>query len=293
MDSRGGGAWRWLREHAVQIVGVLVVLYMLIPIAVIFAFSFNDPAGRYNFTWVGFTLDHWSNAFGIPELNEALLTSLKLAVLATVISTVIGTLMAMALVRYEFFGRRAANFLIVIPMATPEVVMGSALLSFFLLLGTFSLGFETLLIAHVMFCISFVVVVVRSRLIGFDRNLEEAAKDLGASPFQTFRLVTLPLIMPGIFGAAMLAFALSIDDFVISNFNSGTTVTFPLYIFGAAQRGIPVEVNVIAMILFFFTCAAMGFATWQQRRAEKLTSVRPEQEVGVGAGVPAGASAAT
>jgi spermidine/putrescine transport system permease protein len=281
MSNRGSNAWRWLREHAVSIVGVLVVLYMLIPIAVIFAFSLNDPAGRYNFTWVGFTLSHWSNAFGIPELNEALLTSLKLAVLATVISTAIGTLMALALVRYEFFGRRAANFLIVIPMATPEVVMGSALLSFFLLIGTFSLGFETLLIAHVMFCISFVVVVVRSRLIGFDRNLEEAAKDLGAGGFETFRLVTLPLIMPGIFGAAMLAFALSIDDFVISNFNSGTTVTFPLYIFGAAQRGIPVEVNVIAMILFFVTVAAMGFATWQQRRAEKMASVRPDQETGI------------
>jgi spermidine/putrescine transport system permease protein len=281
MSNRGSNAWRWLREHAVSIVGVLVVLYMLIPIAVIFAFSFNDPAGRYNFTWVGFTLSHWSNAFGIPELNEALLTSLKLAVLATVISTAIGTLMALALVRYEFFGRRAANFLIVIPMATPEVVMGSALLSFFLLIGSFSLGFQTLLIAHVMFCISFVVVVVRSRLIGFDRNLEEAAKDLGAGGFETFRLVTLPLIMPGIFGAAMLAFALSIDDFVISNFNSGTTVTFPLYIFGAAQRGIPVEVNVIAMMLFFVTVAAMGFATWQQRRAEKMASVRPDQEAGI------------
>jgi spermidine/putrescine transport system permease protein len=290
VSGRGGNAWRWLREHAVSIVGVLVVLYMLIPIAVIFAFSFNDPAGRYNFTWVGFTFSHWTNAFGIPELNEALVTSLKLAVLATVISTAIGTLMALALVRYEFFGRRAANFLIVIPMATPEVVMGSALLSFFLLIGSFKLGFQTLLIAHVMFCISFVVVVVRSRLIGFDRNLEEAAKDLGASGFETFRLVTLPLIMPGIFGAAMLAFALSIDDFVISNFNSGTTVTFPLYIFGAAQRGIPVEVNVIAMILFFFTCATMGLATWQQRRAEKMASVRPEQEGGIP--VPAGAPAA-
>jgi len=289
--SAGSRAWQWLRDHAVSIVGVLVVLYMLIPIAVIFFFSFNDPAGRYNFTWVGFTLDHWSNAFGIPELNEALLTSLKLAVLATVISTVVGTLMALALVRHEFFGRRATNFLIVIPMATPEVVMGAALLSFFLILGTFSLGFQTLLIAHVMFCISFVVVVVRSRLIGFDRNLEEAAKDLGASSFETFRLVTLPLIMPGIFGAAMLAFALSIDDFVISNFNSGTTVTFPLYIFGAAQRGIPVEVNVIAMILFFFTVAAMGFATWQQRRAEKMASVRPDQESTLAA--PAGAPAAT
>ena len=186
--------------------------------------------------------------------------------------------MALALVRHRFLGRRVANFLIVIPLATPEVVIGAALLSFFLILGSPSLGFQTLLIAHVMFCISFVVIVVRSRLIGFDRNLEEAAKDLGATSFQTFRLITLPLIMPGIFGGAMLAFALSIDDFVISNFNSGTTVTFPLYIFGAAQRGIPVEVNVIAMMLFGVTVAAMGFATWQQRRAEKMAAVRPEQE---------------
>jgi spermidine/putrescine transport system permease protein len=285
------GAWRWLREHAVNIVAALVVIYLLIPIAVILLFSFNDPQGRYNYTWVGFTLDHWAHAFSRPELNEALLTSLKLAVLATVISTAIGTLMALALVRYQFFGRRSANFLIVIPMATPEVVMGAALLSFFLLVGWFSLGFETLLIAHVMFCISFVVVVVRSRLIGFDRNLEEAAKDLGANAFTTFRLITLPLIMPGIFGAAMLAFALSIDDFVISNFNSGTTVTFPLYIFGAAQRGIPVEVNVIAMMLFGVTVLAMGFATWQQRRAEKMASVRPEQESAPVPGRPAGATA--
>jgi len=277
-ESGTARAWRWLREHAVNIVGGLVVLYLLVPIAVIFVFSFNDPAGRYNYTWVGFTLEHWAHAFSREDLTEALLTSLKLALLATLVSTVIGTLMALALVRHKFFGRRAANFLIVIPMATPEVVMGAALLSFFLILGSPSLGFQTLLIAHVMFCISFVVVVVRSRLIGFDRSLEEAAKDLGATAFTTFRLVTLPLILPGILGGAMLAFALSIDDFVISNFNSGTTVTFPLYIFGAAQRGIPVEVNVIAMILFFTTIGAMGFVTWQQRRAEKMTSVRPDQE---------------
>jgi len=277
-EGRGARAWRWLREHAVNIVAGLVVLYLLIPIAVIFLFSFNNPQGRYNYTWVGFTFEHWAHAFSRPELTEALLTSLKLALLATLISTVIGTIMALALVRHKFRGRRLANFLIVIPMATPEVVMGAALLSFFLIYNAPPLGFETLLIAHVMFCISFVVVVVRSRLIGFDRSLEEAAQDLGASPFQTFRLVTLPLIMPGIFGGAMLAFALSIDDFVISNFNSGTTVTFPLYIFGAAQRGIPVEVNVIAMILFGTTVAAMGFATWQQSRAEKMASVRPEQE---------------
>lgn len=277
-ESSGARAWRWLREHAVNIVAGLVVLYLLIPIVVILVFSFNDPAGRYNYTWVGFTLEHWAHAFSREDLTEALLESLKLAVLATVISTIVGTMMALALVRHQFFGRRVANFLIVIPMATPEIVMGAALLSFFLILGSPSLGFQTLLIAHVMFCISFVVVVVRSRLIGFDRNLEEAAKDLGASPFETFRLITLPLIMPGIFGGAMLAFALSIDDFVISNFNSGTTVTFPLYIFGAAQRGIPVEVNVIAMILFSVTVAAMGFTVWQQGRAEKLAAVRPEQE---------------
>jgi spermidine/putrescine transport system permease protein len=285
------GAWRWLREHAVNIVAAMVVVYLMIPIAVILLFSFNDPQGRYNYTWVGFTLYHWGHAFSRPELTEALLTSLKLALLATVISTIVGTLMALALVRHQFFGRRMANFLIVIPMATPEVVMGAALLSFFLILGSPSLGFQTLLIAHVMFCISFVVVVVRSRLIGFDRNLEEAAKDLGANAFATFRLVTLPLIVPGVFGAAMLAFALSIDDFVISNFNSGTTVTFPLYIYGAAQRGIPVEVNVIAMMLFGVTVLAMGLVTWQQRRAEQMAEVRPEQESVPLSGRPSGATA--
>jgi len=247
---------------------------------VIIFFSFNNPVGRYNFTWVGFTLEHWRNVFGLSDLNDALLTSLRLALFATVISTAIGTAMALALVRYQFFVRRTANFLIVIPMATPEVVMGASLLSFFLVLGTPSLGFQTLLIAHVMFCISFVVVVVRSRLIGFDRSLEEAARDLGANAFQTFRLITLPLIMPGILAAGLLAFALSIDDFVVSNFNSGTTVTFPLYIFGAAQRGIPVEVNAVATILFVVTLVAMGLTVLQQRRAERLASVRPEQEGG-------------
>ena len=267
----------WLKRNWLMIFAALAVIYMLLPIAVIIGFSFNDPAGRYNFTWVGFTLEHWKNAFGIPELNDALLKSLELAALATLIATALGTMIALALVRYEFFGRRASNFLIVIPMATPEVVIGAALLSMFLIYGI-SLGFVTLLIAHVMFCISFVVVVVRSRLIGFDRRLEEAARDLGADAFTTFRKVTLPLIMPGIVGAGMLSFALSIDDFVISNFNSGTTVTFPLYIFGAAQRGIPVEVNVIATMLFALTVVAMVFTIWQQARAEKLASIRPDQE---------------
>jgi spermidine/putrescine transport system permease protein len=277
----------WLRRNGLMIFAIAAVLYMLLPIAVIIGFSFNDPTGRYNFTWVGFTLEHWQNAFSIPELNDALLKSIELAALATLISTVLGTMIALALVRYQFFGRRSANFLIVIPMATPEVVIGAALLSMFLVYGI-NLGFTTLLIAHVMFCISFVVVVVRSRLIGFDRRLEEAARDLGADAFTTFRKITLPLLAPGLIGAAMLAFALSIDDFVISNFNSGTTVTFPLYIFGAAQRGIPVEVNVIAAMLFAVTIVAMVFTVWQQGRAEKLASVRPEQEgeAGVPISVP-------
>jgi spermidine/putrescine transport system permease protein len=270
--------WKWLREHALTIYGVLAIAYMLIPIAVIIVFSFNDPLGRYNFTWEGFTLDHWADPFAITELTDAMVLSIELAALSTLVSTAIGTLMAMALVRYQFFGSRASNFLIVIPMATPEVVIGAALLSMFLLYGV-SPGFNTLFIAHVMFQISFVVVVVRSRLIGFDRSLEEAAQDLGADAFTTFRTVTLPLLAPGIIAAALLAFALSIDDFVISNFNSGTTVTFPLYIFGASQRGIPVEVNVLATMLFAVTVAAMLFTIWQQRRAERMAEARPEQEL--------------
>jgi len=269
----------WLRRNALRIYAGLAVLYMLIPIGVIAVFSFAEtPKDKLNFAISdGFTLEYWQHAFGIEELNHALRTSLELATLSTLISTAIGTLMALALVRYDFFGRRASNLLIILPMATPEIVMGASLLSLFVFYSA-PLGFTTLLIAHVMFCISFVVIVVRSRLIGFDRSLEEAARDLGATPVQTFRYVTFPLLAPGIIAAGLLAFALSIDDFVISNFNSGTTVTFPLYIFGAAQRGIPVEVNVIAAMLFAVTVVAMVFTVWQQGRAEKLASVRPDQE---------------
>jgi spermidine/putrescine transport system permease protein len=268
----------WLRRNGIVLYAGIAIAYTLIPLAVIAVFSFNDPAGKFNFTWEGFTLEHWENVFSIPELNDAITNSLQLAAVSTVIATALGTLIAMALVRYEFFGRRSANFLIVIPMATPEVVIGAALLSMFLIYGI-DLGFTTLLIAHVMFSISFVVVVVRSRLIGFDRSLEEAARDLGAGSFETFRLVTLPLLAPGILAAALLAFALSIDDFVISNFNAGDFVTFPLFIFGASQRGIPVEVYSMATVLFLVTVAAMILTVWQQRRAEKLAAVVPDDEV--------------
>ena len=270
---------RWLRRNALRIYAGLAVLYMLIPIVVIAVFSFAEtPKDKLNFAINnGFTLEYWQHAFGIEELNDALRTSLELAALSTVISTAIGTLMALALVRYHFFGQRASNLLIILPMATPEIVMGASLLSLFIFYSA-PLGFTTLLIAHVMFCISFVVVVVRSRLIGFDRSLEEAARDLGATPVQTFRYVTLPLILPGVFAAALLAFALSIDDFVISNFNSGTTVTFPLYVFGVALRGIPVQVNAIATMLFMVTAVAILLVIWQQRRAERMAAIRAEQE---------------
>jgi spermidine/putrescine transport system permease protein len=277
-ESAGARAWKWLKRNGIVIYGVLALAYMLIPIVLIIVFSFNDPAGKFNFTWNGFTLDHWAHPFEISELTDALLLSLRLAVLATLISTALGTLIALALVRYDFFGRKASNYLIVIPTATPEVVLGASLLSMFLIYGL-QLGFTTLLIAHVMFCISFVVIVVRSRLIGFDRSLEEAAQDLGADPVTTFRKITLPLIWPGILAGALLAFALSIDDFVVSNFTAGTEVTFPLYIFGAAQRGIPVQVYIIATMLFATTVLAMIFTVLQQRRADRLASVRPEQEV--------------
>jgi spermidine/putrescine transport system permease protein len=269
----------WLRRNGIRIYAGVAVLYMLVPIAVIALFSFADtPKGKLTFGIDdGFTTKYWIHAFANSELNDALILSLKLALLATAISTIIGTLMAMALVRYKFFGRRATNLLIILPMASPEVVIGAALLSTFIS-AKVALGFTTLLIAHVMFSISFVVVVVRSRLIGFDRSLEEAAQDLGATPLATFRLVTFPLIAPGVLGAALLAFALSIDDFVISNFNSGTTVTFPLYVFGVALRGIPVQVNVLATMLFTVTVIAVVLVLWQQRRAERMAAVRSEPE---------------
>jgi len=272
-------AWGWLRRNALPIYAGLAVTYMLIPIVVIAVFSFGDtPNGKLTFALDnGFTLEYWRSAFSLPELNDALSTSLRLAAFSTLISTVIGTLMAIALVRHRFRGRRAANLLIVIPMATPEIVIGASLLSMFIYYS-FALGFGTLLIAHVMFSISFVVVVVRSRLIGFDRNLEEAAADLGATPLTTFRTVTLPLLMPGVVAAALLAFALSIDDFVISNFNSGTTVTFPLYVYGVSLRGIPVQVNALATMLFVVAAGAAALVLWQQRRAERMAAVRPEQE---------------
>jgi spermidine/putrescine transport system permease protein len=276
-SGRGGRIrlGRRLLDGGLNLYALLALLYLLLPIFIILIYSFNDPRGRFNFIWQKFSFDAWQDPFGVPGVGDALLKSLEIAALSTIGATVLGTLTALALVRYEFKGRAPVNFFIFIPLATPEVVLGAALLSLFLNYAV-TTGFGTILIAHIMFNVSFVVVTVRSRLIGFDRSLEEAAQDLGASPWQTFRLVTLPLIMPGVVAAGLLAFALSIDDFVITNFNSGSTITFPLFIWGAVRVAIPPQIYVIASMIFLFTLAMMLLTVWQQRRAEKMAAVRPD-----------------
>ncbi len=266
---------RQVLDKSLNVYAGLALVYLMVPIAIILLFSFNNPRGRFNFIWQNFSLDAWTHPFAVEGLGDAMKTSLEIAALSTIVATVLGTLMALALVRYEFRGRGLTNLFIFIPLATPEVVLGASLLSMFLSIG-FATGFASILIAHIMFNVSFVVVTVRSRLIGFDRSLEEAAQDLGATGFQTFARITLPLIMPGVAAAALLAFALSIDDFVITNFNAGSTVTFPLFIWGAARVAVPPQINVIAAMIFVVTVIAMILTVWQQRRAERMASVRPE-----------------
>ena len=247
---------RFVRHHLLTAYAMLALGYLFLPIAVVVAFSFNDPAGRFNFTWQGFTLKNWMNPFGYPGLEGALKVSIELALLSSLFATVLGTLIALALVRYRFRGSATTNLLIFIPMTTPEVVLGASLLTLFLN-WKIAQGFGTILIAHILFNISYVVVVVRARLVGFDRHLEEAAMDLGANEFVTFTRVTLPLIMPGIISAGLLAFALSIDDFVITYFNAGSTTTFPLFVWGAARVATPPQINVIGTAIFLIAVTAM------------------------------------
>jgi spermidine/putrescine transport system permease protein len=262
-------AWAFVRPHTLTFVGILALAYLMLPIVIVIVFSFNDPAGRYNYTWEGFTLDHWKEPFGPPFLGDAVMTSIQVALVATLVATILGTLVAMALVRYHFRGRGSTNLLIFVPLTAPEIVLGASLLTLFLNLGT-ALGFWTIVLAHIMFCISFVVVTVRARLVGFDRHVEEAAADLGANEWVTFYKITLPLIAPGILAGALLAFSLSIDDFVITTFNSGTTTTFPLYVWSAAQRGVPAEVNVIGTMIFGVAIVLMlANVLWQYRRTPK------------------------
>ena len=263
---------RLVRRHVLTVYAILAFAYLLVPIGIVVLFSFNDPGGRFNYTWQGFTLDHWRNWDGVPGLREAMTLSLEIAALASIAATILGTLIALALVRYGFRGRGGTNFLIFLPMATPEIVLGASLLTLFLNLSVF-LGFATILIAHIMFCISYVVVTVKARLIGFDRSLEEAAMDLGANEWVTFRKVTLPLIAPAILAGALLSFALSIDDFVITYFNSGSEITFPLFVWGAARVGAPPQVNVMGTMIFLVALSFMLLnVLWQRRRESQVTA---------------------
>jgi spermidine/putrescine transport system permease protein len=245
----GTRVWDFVREHSLTVFAVLALTYLMLPIAVVILFSFNDPVGRFNYTWQGFSLDAWTNPFAFPGLQDAVELSIVIAALSAIVSTALGTLIALALVRYQFRARGTTNLFIFLPMATPEIVLGSSLLTLFLNYQ-FALGFGTILIAHIMFNISYVVVTVRARLTGFDRHLEEAAADLGASPVVTFVKVTLPLIAPGIIAAALLAFALSVDDFVITYLVAGAETTFPLFVWGAARVQLPPQINVIGTAIF-------------------------------------------
>jgi spermidine/putrescine transport system permease protein len=265
-ESAASRLWAFVKHHVLTGYALLAFTYLMLPIAVVIAFSFNDPKGRFNYTWSSFTFDNWKNWDGVPGLRSAMVLSLEIAFLAALIATALGTLIALALVRYGFRGRGATNLLIFLPLSTPEIVLGASLLTLFLNL-TIVFGFWTILIAHVMFCISFAVVTVKARLIGFDRHLEEAAMDLGANEWATFRKVTLPLIAPALLAALLLCFAISIDDFVVTYFNAGPRTTFPLFVWGAARVGAPPQVNVIGTAIFIVAVVGMvGNVLYQMRR---------------------------
>jgi spermidine/putrescine transport system permease protein len=274
---------RAVGQRALPAFTILAICYLLIPIVVMIIFSFNDYRGKFNFIWSGFTLNAWQHPLAWPGLPDAIRISLTIAALSTIFSTILGTMIGLALTRYQFRGRGAINGLIFLPMASPEIVLGASLLTLFINIGlrngilppglsllpkgTLALGFTSILIAHIMFNISYVVVTVKARLAGFDRRLEEAAMDLGANEWTTFWRVTFPLIFPGIMAAAMLAFSLSIDDFVITNFVSGTTNTFPIWTYGIIRNALPAQINVIGSIVFLTAVGFVAVTTLRTGRA--------------------------
>lgn len=247
----------WIRRHLLAFAAFTTMAILLIPNLVVAVYSFNKPNGRFNIEFVRFSLDAWTNPCGTPGICSSVGLSLKIGLAASLIATVLGTMIAFALGRQRFRGRAATNLLIFMPMATPEVVMGSSLLALFLNIGM-STGALAILIAHIMFCLSFVVVAVKARVATLDPKLEEAAADLGSKPLSTFWRITLPLAAPGIAAGALLAFSLSFDDYIITNFNaSPNSVTFPMYVWGAAQRGTPVQINVIGTVMFLLSIVAV------------------------------------
>ncbi|HWH94426.1 MAG TPA: ABC transporter permease [Baekduia sp.] len=273
-----------LRNAVLGVWSGLALLYLFIPIFIVVLYSFNDNKGRFNFTWQGFTLKHWEHPFANSDLTTALQNSLVIALATVVIAVALGTFMALALVRYGFRGKGLTDLFVFLPLATPEVVLGASLLGLFLTLhvGT---GMVTIIIAHVMFTVSYVVVTVRARLEGMDRHIEEAAMDLGATEWTTFRRVTLPMIAPGVASAALLAAAISVDDYVVTSFNAGSTQTFPLFIFGATRQGVPAEVNVLATLLLIAVLVLMALNVFAQRararRDLRATGEGSGEEVGL------------
>ena len=274
-------AGRYIKDHLIYVYMALAIAYLMLPVAVMALFSFNDPPGKSNVAWHQFSLQAWLNPFGVPGLSDVVRTSVVVALISTIVATALGTLIALALVRYNFRGSGVTNALIFLPMATPEIVLGASLLTMFVAIGRqpfFPTNFVTILIAHIMFNISYVVVTVRARLYGFDRHLEEAAMDLGANEWTTFWKVTFPIILPGILAAALLAFSLSIDDYVITSFTAGRTNTFPIFIWGSARIGVPVQVNVIGTTFFLIAVGFVVVATFIQGRQNRPPKVvdRPD-----------------
>jgi spermidine/putrescine transport system permease protein len=291
--SRANRSWsahlsRLVDRWAVPVFTALAIGYLILPIGIMILFSFNDPPGKFNFVWGELSLDAWLNPLGRLGLGSALATSLGVAFAATLVATILGTMIALGMERYRFRLRRPTETFILIPLATPEIVMGASLLTLFV--GTaqepfstltggllFPLGVQTILIAHILFCISFVVVTVRARLAGFPRHLEEAAMDLGANEWVTFWKVTFPLIFPGIMAAALLAFSLSIDDFIVTNFTSGTANTFPIWVWASIRNNLPPQVHVIGTIIFTTAVALVAVSTlrnlWIDRQAARYRAV--------------------
>lgn len=258
-------------RRLINVAAVGGLLYLFAPIVVIIVFSFNNPKGKFNIVWQGFTLNNWANPFAEKALTDALFVSLRVAIISSVIAAVLGTMIALSLSRYRFKGSGAINLFLVLPLTSPEVVLGSSLATLFIARGV-DFGYTTVIIAHVMFQVSFVAVTVRARIRGFDWALEQAAMDLGASPQRAFWRITFPLILPGILAAWLLSFALSIDDFIITFFNAGTLVTFPLQIFGASRVAIPPQINVLASMLLLVSIALMVAGLVIESRRQRLIS---------------------
>jgi spermidine/putrescine transport system permease protein len=268
--NAGQRVLRWVGDHVVLFLALIVLVYMFLPIVFVLIMSFNNPASRLTYSFDAFTWDNWLHpCSGSAGMCSAVVTSIQIGFLATLGSTILGTLMAFALVRHTFRGRGTTSVLIFLPMATPEVVMGSSLLALFAAVGLAGqLGFWSILVAHIMFCLSFVVVTVKARLTGLDSRYEQAAMDLYANEWQTFWRITFPLVFPGILAAALLSFSLSFDDFIVTNFNHGNTITFPMFVWGAAQRGIPPQVNVVGTAMFLLALlGVLGAQVFQRKNA--------------------------